>query len=173
MRSKTKLEDGGTHLSFAEQWTDQRADLPGCRAGTEAQLTSFSRKENAISTCLRRRRGGWRQMVIRASSGGVKALQSLFGASTDELPHPMNPAPRARRSISLFDPSPRSSIPTICCEVGDMPGSTLDRNLHADGSLKAAGHKLLGAPAQADSEEPWGSPGDAAAAGLRRGGVLV
>ena len=35
------------------------------------------------------------------------------------------------------------SIPAICHELGDMPASTLYHYLHADGSLKAPGRKLL------------------------------
>jgi DNA invertase Pin-like site-specific DNA recombinase len=36
-------------------------------------------------------------------------------------------------------------IPAICRELGEMPASTLYHYLHADGSLKAPGRKLLGA----------------------------
>jgi DNA invertase Pin-like site-specific DNA recombinase len=35
------------------------------------------------------------------------------------------------------------SIPAICRELGDLPASTLYHYVHADGSLKAPGHKLL------------------------------
>ena len=35
------------------------------------------------------------------------------------------------------------SIPEICHELGDMPASTLYHYLHADGSLKAPGRRLL------------------------------
>ena len=35
------------------------------------------------------------------------------------------------------------SIPAICHELGDMPASTLYHYLHADGSLKAPGRRLL------------------------------
>jgi DNA invertase Pin-like site-specific DNA recombinase len=35
------------------------------------------------------------------------------------------------------------SIPAICRELGDMPASTLYHYVHADGSLKAPGRKLL------------------------------
>lgn len=35
------------------------------------------------------------------------------------------------------------SIPAICHELGDMPASTLYHYLHADGSLKEPGRKLL------------------------------
>ncbi len=36
------------------------------------------------------------------------------------------------------------SIPSICRELGDVPASTLYHYLHADGTLKAPGLKLLG-----------------------------
>ena len=39
------------------------------------------------------------------------------------------------------------SIPAICRELGDVPASTLYHDLHADGTLKATGVKLLGADA--------------------------
>ena len=39
------------------------------------------------------------------------------------------------------------SIPAICRELGDVPASTLYHYLHADGTLKATGVKLLGADA--------------------------
>jgi len=37
------------------------------------------------------------------------------------------------------------SIPAICRELGDVPASTLYHYLHADGTLKATGIRLLGA----------------------------
>jgi DNA invertase Pin-like site-specific DNA recombinase len=37
------------------------------------------------------------------------------------------------------------SIPSICRELGGVPASTLYHYLHADGTLKAQGTKLLGA----------------------------
>lgn len=43
------------------------------------------------------------------------------------------------------------SIPAICRELGDVPASTLYHYLHADGTLKATGLKLLGADALADT----------------------
>ncbi len=36
------------------------------------------------------------------------------------------------------------SIPAICHELGEVPASTLYHYLHADGTLKATGVKLLG-----------------------------
>jgi len=37
------------------------------------------------------------------------------------------------------------SIPAICRELGDVPTSTLYHYLHANGTLKATGIRLLGA----------------------------
>ena len=52
------------------------------------------------------------------------------------------------------------SIPTICHELGDMPASTLYHYLHADGSLKAPGRKLLEDEIRTEGE---GSPAAPAA----------
>jgi len=65
------------------------------------------------------------------------------------------------------------SIPAICRELGAMPASTFYHYLHADGSLKAPGHKLLGMQTQADSEDPWGPPSRAVAIDRRRAHVFV
>ena len=46
------------------------------------------------------------------------------------------------------------SIASICRELGGMPASTLHHYLHADGSLKAPGHKLL----EADTPVSAGAP---------------
>jgi hypothetical protein len=65
------------------------------------------------------------------------------------------------------------SIPAICRELDDMPASTFYHYLHADGSLKAPGHKLLGMQTQADSEDLWGPPSGVAAIDRRRAHVFV
>ena len=39
----------------------------------------------------------------------------------------------------------RRSIPEICRELGDIPTSTLYHYLHADGTLKRPGQRLLAA----------------------------
>ena len=39
------------------------------------------------------------------------------------------------------------SIPDICWELDDMPGSTLNHYLHADGTLKGPGRRLFDAQA--------------------------
>lgn len=55
------------------------------------------------------------------------------------------------------------SIPAICHELGGMPASTLYHYLHADGSLKPPGRKLLDMDAHADGTAPAvGAPGDMA-----------
>ena len=38
------------------------------------------------------------------------------------------------------------AIPDICRELDDMPSSTLYHDLHADGTLKQPGRRLLGEP---------------------------
>ena len=43
------------------------------------------------------------------------------------------------------------SIPAVCRELGDVPASTLYHYLHADGTLKATGRRLLGADAAANA----------------------
>lgn len=65
------------------------------------------------------------------------------------------------------------SIPAICRELGGMPASTFYHYLHADGSLKAAGRKLLGTQTPADDEDPRGPQGHAAAIHLRRARALA
>ena len=51
---------------------------------------------------------------------------------------------RLRYAQHLISDQTRS-IPAICRELGDVPVSTLYHDLHADGTLKATGVKLLGA----------------------------
>ena len=48
------------------------------------------------------------------------------------------------------------SIPAICRELGDVPASTLYHYLHADGTLKATGIKLIGVnpPEEAPNSAP-------------------
>lgn len=54
-------------------------------------------------------------------------------------------------------------IPAICRELGDMPASTLYHYLHAGGSRKAPGRKLLGTQTRANGEDLARGPrGDAA-----------
>ena len=51
---------------------------------------------------------------------------------------------RLRYAQHLMANSSRS-IPSICRELGDVPASTLYHYLHADGTLKGPGVRLLGA----------------------------
>ena len=61
------------------------------------------------------------------------------------------------------------SIPAICHELGDLPASTLYHYLHADGSLKAPGRKLLDVDVRADGAAPAeGASGDTAPAEASR-----
>ena len=46
------------------------------------------------------------------------------------------------------------SIPSVCHELGGVPASTLYHYLHADGTLKAPGLKLLGGTAAAPASDP-------------------
>ncbi len=50
------------------------------------------------------------------------------------------------------------NIPAICRELGDLPASTLYHYVHADGSLKAPGRKLLDTDMRAASEASAGKP---------------
>jgi hypothetical protein len=50
---------------------------------------------------------------------------------------------RQIRSHSANLTAPSRSIPAVCRELGDIPSSTLYHYLHADGSLKEPGRKLL------------------------------
>jgi DNA invertase Pin-like site-specific DNA recombinase len=46
------------------------------------------------------------------------------------------------------------SVPSICRELGGVPASTLYHYLHADGTLKAPGLRLLGGTAAAAAGDP-------------------
>jgi hypothetical protein len=81
--------------------------------------------------------------------------------------------PEKLRCAQHLMADPRRSIPAICRELNDMAASTLGHYLHADGSLKAPGRKLLGTQTQADKEDPKGSPHDAAGLDPRRARALV
>jgi DNA invertase Pin-like site-specific DNA recombinase len=52
------------------------------------------------------------------------------------------------------------SIPAICRELGSVPASTLYHYLHADGTLKAPGVRLLGAGRAADERTSQALPCD-------------
>jgi DNA invertase Pin-like site-specific DNA recombinase len=59
-------------------------------------------------------------------------------------------------------------IPAICRELGGVPASTLYHYLHADGTLKATGIKLIGTGAPAQARKP--APSDGPATGACEGG---
>lgn len=84
------------------------------------------------------------------------------------------PAPTATRGATAGDDGRKAAYaqhltadqsrgtPAICRELGDMPASTLYHYLHADGSLKAPGRKLLGTQTRTDGGDPKGPRGDEA-----------
>lgn len=52
------------------------------------------------------------------------------------------------------------SVPAICCELGGVPASTLHHDLHADGTLRAPGARLLGtAPIGEPQRDGMAAPG--------------
>ena len=51
------------------------------------------------------------------------------------------------------------SVPSICRELGGVPASTLYHYLHADGTLKATGLRLLGQAAALDQQGSGAAPG--------------
>lgn len=67
-------------------------------------------------------------------------------------PRRMTPE-RLRYARHLMSDKGRS-IPDICRELGDVPANTLYHYLHADGTLKAPGAKLLGSDAAGKGPAP-------------------
>ena len=67
-------------------------------------------------------------------------------------PRVMTPE-RLRHAQHLMTSQSRS-IASICRELGEVPASTLSHYLHADGSLKVPGHKLLEADAPVGAVVP-------------------
>lgn len=74
---------------------------------------------------------------------------------------------RLRHAQHLMTDQSRS-IASICRELGEMPASTLSHYLHADGSLKAAGHKLLEADAPVGAVVPSALLQDTAPSKVKR-----
>jgi len=65
------------------------------------------------------------------------------------------------------------NIPAICHELGDMPVSTLYHYLHADGSLKAPGRKLLDPEMRTDAEGSAAAPvANTVSSKVRRGHAI-
>jgi DNA invertase Pin-like site-specific DNA recombinase len=104
-----------------------------------------------------------RTLIRQRISEGIAAARAR--GRNGGRPRVMTPEKLRHAQHLMADQS--RSIPAIRHELGEMPASTLYHYLHADGSLKAPGRKLLGTPTQADREDP-GSPSAAPATGLRR-----
>ena len=77
-------------------------------------------------------------------SVGAEARHLVQGAQlADGLDHPrVMTVDKLRYAQHLMADRSRS-IPSICRELGGIPSSTLYHYLHADGSLKEPGRKLL------------------------------
>lgn len=58
--------------------------------------------------------------------------------------HPTDTCTVFSAGTGFFAGLHRRSIPAICRELGGVPSSTLYHYLHADGTLKAPGFRLLG-----------------------------
>ena len=113
-------------VSFRALNTVFDTTVPAGRAFLQIQVTLSEMERNLI-----------RQRV----SEGVAAARAR--GRKGGRPRVMTPE-RLRYAQHLMADQTRS-IASVCRELGKMPASTLYHYLHADGSLKAAGHKLLGA----------------------------
>jgi DNA invertase Pin-like site-specific DNA recombinase len=80
-----------------------------------------------------------RNLIRQRVSEGVAAARAR--GRMGGRPRVMTPE-RLRYAQHLMADQTRS-IPSICRELGDLPASTLYHYVHADGSLKAPGRKLL------------------------------
>jgi DNA invertase Pin-like site-specific DNA recombinase len=80
-----------------------------------------------------------RNLISQRISEGIAAARAR--GRKGGRPRVMTPE-RLRYAQHLMADQTRS-IPAICRELGDMPASTLYHYVHADGSLKAPGRKLL------------------------------
>ncbi len=80
-----------------------------------------------------------RNLIRQRISEGIAAARARGRKSG--RPRVMTPE-RLRHAQHLMADQTRS-IPSICRELGDLPTSTLYHYVHADGSLKAPGRKLL------------------------------
>ena len=85
-----------------------------------------------------------RNLIRQRVNEGI-ACCARSGAARGGRPRVMTPE-RLRFAQHLMADRTRT-VPQICRELGDVPPSTLYHDLHADGSLKEAGHKLLSAAA--------------------------
>ena len=82
-----------------------------------------------------------RNLIRQRVSEGIAAARAR--GRKGGRPRLMTPE-RLRHAQRLMADQTRS-IPSICRELGDLPASTLYHYVHADGSLKAPGRKLLDA----------------------------
>ncbi len=103
-----------------------------------------------------------RNLIRQRVSEGVAAARAR--GRKGGRPRVMTPE-RLRYAQHLMADQTRS-IPSICRELGDLPASTLYHYVHADGSLKAPGRKLLDTDMPGAGADPAkGASGGTAAIG--------
>jgi hypothetical protein len=101
-----------------------------------------------------------RNLIRQRVSEGIAAARAR--GRKGGRPRVMTPE-RLRYAQHLMADQTRS-IPAICRELGDLPASTLYHYVHADGSLKAPGRKLLDTDMHGAGADPAKeAPGDPAA----------
>jgi DNA invertase Pin-like site-specific DNA recombinase len=91
-----------------------------------------------------------RNLIRQRISEGIAAARAR--GRKGGRPRVMTPE-RLRYAQHLMADQTRS-IPAICRELGDLPASTLYHYVHADGSLKAPGRKLLDADMHGAGADP-------------------
>ncbi len=91
-----------------------------------------------------------RNVIRQRVKGGIAAARAR--GRKGGRPRLMTPE-RLRYAQHLMSDRTRS-IPAICRELGNVPASTLYHYLHADGTLKASGTKLLGAEQLPGAAQP-------------------
>jgi DNA invertase Pin-like site-specific DNA recombinase len=91
-----------------------------------------------------------RNLIRQRISEGIAAARAR--GRKGGRPRVMTPE-RLRYAQYLMADQTRS-IPAICRELGDLPASTLYHYVHADGSLKAPGRKLLDADMHGAGADP-------------------
>ena len=101
-----------------------------------------------------------RNLIRQRVSEGVAAARAR--GRKGGRPRVMTPE-RLRSAQRLMADQTRS-IPSICRELSDLPASTLYHYVHADGSLKAPGRKLLDTDMPGDGAHPAKEASDGTAA---------